>query len=731
MPRACHDGTPCAWRACKWPRMRRNRNGALVALPPARVRYHWHIVSTLVFALVLPGTALPSGRHDENYVSPLGTVVITSPMTSQALHGTFNWTVSARRSRAKESISERFKDREKECIDEDLNPGVCGILFITFFLDGKLIDNLVTTTDASMHIDTTALSNGSHELLNSALTNAENLVGTVQRFITVDNGRVPMALKSGWSEIVLAPGQTQAMAPTLVYTNGDESPLATGVEYRIDNHNVAAVNSSGIVTAVSNGVATLTSTAQGKSATARIVVSTHAGFPHFSKDGEILTQYDPSRSLFLKEAFKLTPEEVRNTPSLGNAAQMAGINALEGSLYSDNPSAYDPDVNTFEKWRTRWQERWDQDVETAQSHGLGLFLIGDDVARFPYLLHNSITNPWVPNPLQYALSTAKRSGIVVAVDMVDEVSFLWGDTPTPTDNRWASTDPSIPSIPDNAFTTLMQIMNGGSGRPLISWPVDELFDPVTAPTAKNWMGNPAIADYASHYWDSLDLRDAYYYSGPSLGQIKRWMGDFTLYGRIPSIQLNKPQISLVGVSGPSYTKIVPGGTYTEGKDILGRPGHGPQQVMGQIMFAATTGMAGVRLYTYEPNYWKSERIDAPAGAALDTGLSVGDQAWNAMSQAFNFLTTIEPRLLQQKVSTVDLGSNIATTARAGANGKLLMAVNMSEAPQPITANLRPYRGPGVITRYRLTIAGLTTQAIPAKDSDSLILQPGETVTWIF
>lgn len=245
-----------------------------------------------------------------------------------------------------------------------------------------------------------------------------------------------------------------------------------------------------------------------------------------------------------------------------------------------------------------------------------------------------------------------------------------------------------------------------------------------------------FSDYTSHYWDVQDFRDEYYFSGRSLKQIQKWMGDQALFRRLPYIQRNKPQIALISATGPFYTKIASGGgSFVPGTDILQRSGAGPEQIMGQIMFAVTAGMCGVRVYNYDTLDWRNQRLTAPTGTNdLQTGITAGSPQWSSMVMSFRMIQQLEPLLLQARVSAVDMGINVATTARKGINGTLLMAVNMSEAPQPVTAYLAPYMGAGtttLATRYHLTTDRLIAQLMRVGTADQLTLLPGETIAWVF
>ncbi len=682
----------------------------------AKVPLHPLIAATVL----LSGCAEAALAGTESYVSQLGSLTATLSPNGQNVSGLISWSASARFTSASPADVQTYLGRG--CTMQMVTS--CGVLILMYWVDGALVTQQLGVADSTITFDTTTLQNGSHEFVTTAWTDepASQIISVVQRSVNVNNGRVPMAVSSGWNEILLAPGQRQSLSPRLTYTNGEQVALASGVSYFTDSPGVATVSADGTLTAVSSGVAKLTTSAQGMKSTTRVIVDSPYGFPHFARDGALLTQYDPQRSLFLRSVFGITPDEVSGDMSLAASAKSAGVNAYTTGLYS-NP--IESGVQVLGTWQSAWDVSWNQKVTLARSQGVSLFLTGDDIAREPYELSNSIDNNWSASAIQHAFSAAQQSGVAVGVDMIDEAALLWGDTPTPSGGRWLGLQPPIP---DNAFSLVMQIVHGSPSRIPVSWPAGGIASDLAV---ANWNGNSNFSDYTSHYWDGQDFRDEYYYSGKSLKQIQMWMGDEALFRRLPYIQRNRPQLSLISATGPFYTKKTNGNQFAPGVDLLQRSGAGPEQVMGQIMFAAVAGMAGVRVYNYDTSEWRNQRSGSPVGTTdLQTGIAVNSPQWNALAQSFNFIGRLEPLLLQPRISSVDMGANIATTARSGAASKLLMALNMAQAPQQITANLVPYAAGGTITRYRLTTGGLVTESLPNSPTDVLTLQPAETVAWV-
>src|SRR5205823_6047217 len=116
--------------------------------------------------------------------------------------------------------------------------------------------------------------------------------------------------------------------------NGDQSP-ATGAVYTTNNSSVATVDTNGKVTPTGLGIATITLQANGKTASTRVIVISRHTFAHFSKGGQILNQYTPGSSIFVRSLFNsLDP------PALP-ALKAGGMNAFEEGIPID-PANLDP-----------------------------------------------------------------------------------------------------------------------------------------------------------------------------------------------------------------------------------------------------------------------------------------------------------------------------------------------------------------------------------------------------
>jgi hypothetical protein len=181
--------------------------------------------------------------------------------------------------------------------------------------------------------------------------------------------------------------------------------------------------------------------------------------------------------------------------------------------------------------------------------------------------------------------------------------------------------------------------------------------------------------------------------------------------------------------------MVQGDQFQPGLDLIQGYPIRPEEMTASITFAAAAGMSGVRVYGFDSWQRKGDRTEAAIGAAgvqtfIDPFVTNVD-GWKAVSMAFRLIQAVEPYLLQPNMQSPNLGPMIYTGAKQGTNGKLLMAINFSELPQAINIDLTPYATGGAVTRYRTTSQSLTNSALSAGSNDSIVLAPGETVTYVF
>lgn len=638
------------------------------------------------------------------------TLSLLSPDPSQTLSGTVNWTLQT-----------NFPSGQPAKI-------------FSCYVDGKgFTFNFRPESTATYALDTTQYPNGQHDLACGLFIEGN---GSAQAIafsdvsVQFNNGHAPMELRSNFGELNLIPGETVTLSPKLAYT--DSVTAATTASFTSGNSGVVTVSSGGLVTAVASGVTTITLTSGSRTASVRVIVNSSHIAPQFSSNGDILNSYIAGSSTFLTTMYFLNADQFENYPSVGSAVSQAGVNAITTGFYynptdsSGNPN--DPVPNNFNQWLVGENRLLSSIQNGAASNSLNIFLTGDDIARSNTELYNSVVNASSAAKIQYALTWMKNTNHTVGIDMVDEIDALWGATPTPTDGRWLSQ--TFP-IPDNAFTTLMGIVNGVPGRSPISYPPTGA---ANSTIVQNWQGNPAFSDFATMYWTfSGNFWEQLYPWSFSINQTIENI-DRTLEDRLAVMQRNKPLLLLVSATGPYYQKLGPGNQYTPGQDYLFLAGNSPETIGAQIMYAIAKGFSGVRVYGFEPPNNTFRQNDVIGGYeqtfASPAGTGVG--RWQAMSTAFNLIKNISQYILQPQANAPDLGSGIYTGVRSGSSGRLIIAINSLETQRNVTIDLSPYLyGSGsVIQRYRVGLSSSNTSLPTQSASDSLTLNPGESAVWV-
>ncbi|RLU79694.1 hypothetical protein CTZ27_36285 [Streptomyces griseocarneus] len=603
-----------------------------------------------------------------------------------------------------------------------------------YYVDGKDVPLEFDQAQRHTHmLDTTRLRNGPHELwvfleLADARFAPYPVLGGALVTVNVDNGHTPMELRANFKDVFLVPDETVGLTARLVHTDGIEVPATA--TYTSSDPDIAAVGTTGEVTARAEGFADITASSDGFTAVTRAAVRSRHDFPHFSRTGGITDEYGPD-SMIVRTMMFTSPDQFTDprNPGLLEHMRQAAVNALDTGFYA---TPADGATRDFEQWKNDT----DRAFRAITDLGLNVYLTGDSFARTAPELHDSIcesTDPAVcPQPtsqekIRYALSWAADTPQVLGIDMVDEIDGQWGDTPTPTDGRWSSRQPPLP---DDAFIRLMAIMNSVT-RPPVTW---TCLGGSPLRNVKNWTGNPAFSDYNGIYHAIRAMRRAYP-SGPSLWEIVDGM-DFSTIERRDAYLPHAPSLLVVSVAGPDYVKKGPGNHYTAGQDILINQGTHAPDVAAQIVHAHIRGMAGVRVFPYDNTaILRDVRARTPPGSPeeLSTGAApdgAGVSRWASMSDAFNLGQELEANLLQPRTHAPDLGEMVVTGARKGPDKTLLMALNISAMPQDVTVDLTPY---GLALTIRRTVllgaSGYASITQPWTPSSTVTLPPGAAAFW--
>ena len=665
-------------------------------------------------------------------------VTVTGVDFTQTLSGVINYTVK---------IDEPLTEEEVQALlDRHQSPDK-SIEAILTFLDGKMVGGINWGSHTIQRtIDTTTLTNGEHELYITAWACKDGLPPVIQystKFM-VENEPKPIGITIGYTDRYIyldTDNKSQKFTTKLVYTDNNikeiEAEQIKSLTLTSDNDEIvkAAVgkdNSLNIL-AVKAGAATITITLETEEDTysevVPIFVKNKRGFPHFTKDGQIIDKYDPKNSLYITNMFMLSATDIANTPGLYAEIKEAKINTISTGFFR-NPADSGDKLRSFEDWKKGWEPYFDEQVQMMKTFNLSGILIGDDFCRTANEMSFVVENPQAKEIVAYAFEKARDAKIFTSVEMVDEVSFGWGSTPIPANpDAWAHYNPPIPN---DAFKRLLTYINNVKGHTPISWPIGGISG---NDAAQGWLGDPRVSDYNSHYWDVVEWRKAYSDRGSSYPQIRAAI-DRVFYGRYPYIQGEKPTLMLAGVCGPFYFKLSEGKAFNPEKDKTRTMGTIPtmETVAYQMMYHTIIGGSGVRAYAFD-GAWDRERASQPVGyeGETQTGASPfteGSDRWQSMSSSFNLLSILEPYLLQPIMSSPFIHRDIKTTVRSGNNGILLMAVNTSESPIEINVPLINNANNLNFIRYRLLGASLSTDVIKGAAFDSITLEPAETVAYL-
>jgi Glucodextranase, domain B/Bacterial Ig-like domain/Bacterial Ig domain/Bacterial Ig-like domain (group 2) len=131
-----------------------------------------------------------------------------------------------------------------------------GVAQVNLFLDGgnaPVFTGYIAPYQASL--DTTQLSNGAHQLVAVATDGAGNVAQATQAFLV--RSIASIAVSPG-TITLNGTGSTQSLMVTATLTDASTTPILSGVAFSSSNTTVAAVDSSGVVTSVTPGTATIT-----------------------------------------------------------------------------------------------------------------------------------------------------------------------------------------------------------------------------------------------------------------------------------------------------------------------------------------------------------------------------------------------------------------------------------------------------------------------------------------
>jgi hypothetical protein len=289
----------------------------------------------------------------------------------------------------------------------------------------------------SLPIDTTRISNGRHELHVEVGSNFWNGAPTnktwysarlaLHRVITIDNGRLLVAITANFLHVFLKPGESSAL--NCRAWNADRSSGGcVSPSYNSSDPKVVSVNPSGMLRAHDAEGFSKISIASGDLKTeAYVWVRRNLNIPHLAGNGTFLTSYKPGLSIFPISPFRLDIADLQNE-ALNRETKRAGVNTLNLGFYS-NPR----DLKTnIDQWISSYDSQVAPQWTWAARNGYHLYLTGDEIARnIGQEGWWTLNWPFGKQAVQHAMESVASSGVGLAADIIDEGSMLWGGTPTP------------------------------------------------------------------------------------------------------------------------------------------------------------------------------------------------------------------------------------------------------------------------------------------------------------
>ena len=318
-------------------------------------------------------------------------------------------------------------------VDGEIGPGSSGLLFSD---QDAIHQNSRTTT-----IDTTAYPNGKHEFHYAfhsndypvTNTNAAGLDfrGMVTQNVTIDNARALSEILPNYLFVYTPVSTGVQLTCGRVFTNQDRDPCAApvyGVNTTTSSPGIQ-VSSTGLLTGSQEGYGDINVTEGGRTATVHVFVRNTPGLAHFQDLGTYGTTYTAGKSLFAVANFQLPPDLLQTDAALLADVKRAGVNTLNRGIFFSN-SNYSLPFAT-------WKQNYDSSAFPAAwiwsvANGFRVLGSGDDIVRRPGFEGTWIANwPAASQAVQYAMQKFAQSGAGLSLDVVDEVSALWGTNPTP------------------------------------------------------------------------------------------------------------------------------------------------------------------------------------------------------------------------------------------------------------------------------------------------------------
>lgn len=292
--------------------------------------------------------------------------------------------------------------------------------------------------------------------------------------------------------------------------------------------------------------------------------------------------------------------------------------------------------------------------------------------------------------------------------------------------------PCAPPVLNTAIATITGWAKSASPTVALSYPPGGI-EPASA--QRDWTGVGSISDYASHYWDTFQLRPTYVF-GKGIRETGFNML-YIYYGRERYMQVNRPQIMEISVSGTSFFKYSAAGvdSYNPPTDILYHTGNVPKTTASSMFSAAAAGISGLRMYQFEtPEEYQAQKQNSSGGQYSPAAAPFYGETnlWRAMGYAANLMTKVlQPYLLSAPGNSPALGRNFITGVRKSSLGTMLIVVNGWDDARQVTLDFTPYKSGFGSIRYKVNDTYIKTAVLKDSAGETVMMESGETLIYIF
>jgi len=297
----------------------------------------------------------------------------------------------------------------------------------------------ISANSVTLTLDTTKYANGEHELYIAMHSNTwpsghpehkswRNWRAGFERVVNFQNGHNLMDISANYLHVYVHPGEVVLLGCRRLFTDGTPE-TCQAPSYSSSDPRVIAVSASGRAKAGNQeGFATITVAENKKTTHVYAWVKKQLVIPNFTDGGRMSTSYMPGESFFVVAPFALSARDVMSQPTLLWQLKQAGVNTLSEGFYQ-NPRNLQA---TYLDWVRNYNANVAPEWDFARIHHFHVLATGDEVCR-DIGGEAWWTLNWLPakTAVQYAMQKLAASGVAIGVDMVDEVSMMWGSTPSP------------------------------------------------------------------------------------------------------------------------------------------------------------------------------------------------------------------------------------------------------------------------------------------------------------